>query len=329
MRKGFGIFWLLFFLYFIFAHPAIIYYNTEFRNTNLDLVNPNFALFNLALSFMLWAAVFTIAIWLILRYTVVAKRNLKKLLNTGKRLQGEIVEVKPLKSAHAKFKTQTIVLKLANLAGETIWHSMSFTDTKPEENRYQVGKMCYLRVDPKFETSPYVVLEESLVSVSWFLMVVWCMFLAAVLYYFTFSYDLENGGFGWRFLSTWHPLVVIPACIIFFPGIIFLILRYVVFKKMNIGPEATVLKFKGKRALASIGQIEQTGTSINDQPEVRFHVQFHDAHGNLHTPTIKKIVSLIDLGTIKNSKEKMLFYDPENPKRVVFEEDLMNERNIV
>jgi len=329
MRKGFGIFWLLFFLYFIFAHPAIIYYNSEFRNTNLDHVDPNTALFNLAISFILWTAVFTIAIWLIIRYCFIAKKNIKKLANVGKRLQGEIVEVKLLKSPNAKSESKTIVLKLANLEGETIWHRVSFTDNKPEQNRYQVGKTCYLRVDPTFKTSPYVVLEEGLVSINWFLIVVWCMFITVVFYYFTFSYDIENGGYGWRFLSISHPLVTIPACIIFFPGILFLIFRYIVFKKMNIGPEKTILKFKGKKALASIRNVEQTGTSINDQPEVRFHVQFYDAHGNLHTPTIKKIVSLMDLGTIKNSKEKMLFYDPENPKRVAFEEDLMNEQNIL
>jgi len=207
------------------------------------------------------------------------------------------------------------------LEGETIRHTMSFTDSKPHENRYQVGKVLYLRVDEDFKHKPYVALEESFSRINGWVFLLWAAFLGAVLYYFQFSYTLESAGYGWRFLTFWHPLIIVPLCALFFPGVIFAFLKFLIFKKMNIGKEATVLKFKGKKTLAKILDAQQTGTQINDQPEVRFNIQYTNQHGQAVVTKITKIVSLIDVGSVKAVHEKEIFYDPNNPKNVAFVED--------
>jgi len=96
-------------------------------------------------------------------------------------------------------------------------------------------------------------------------------------------------------------------------------------KKMNMGGKVEFLKFKGKRALASITRVEQTGTMINDQPEIRFHVEFLDGAGRNVSAQIKKIVSLIDVAQVRSQKEAFVFYDPNNTQTVAFEEDISKQ----
>ncbi len=322
MSKGFAFFWVIFIGYFIFVHPAIIYYGTGYENVDLSNVSPNTAFAMLALSGALWFTVGALSLWILLRYTYFAKRNMRSLQRDGMRLQAKVVEVKEMKTGNSKSVLKTLVLELLNLQGETIQHSMSFTDSKPELQRYRVGSICYLRVDPSFGKIPSVVLEDGIGKVNVVLPLVWILFVASALYYFWFSYQLESAGYGWRFLSLWHPLVIIPACCLFFPGIIFGLIKFVFMKKMNLGSERTILRFKGKKALASITRAEQTGTLINDQPEIRFQVEFLDVAGKKVSGEIKKIVSLIDVAQVRGQKRAFVFYDPSNPQFVAFEEDI-------
>lgn len=322
MLRGFSFFWTIFIGYFIFVHPAIIYYSTGYENVDLSTVSPNTALAMLALSGTLWFIVGGLSLWILLRYTYFALRNIRILLRDGVRLRSKVVSVTLLKGASSKSVPKTIVLELVNLEGETIRHSMSFNDSKPEQERYKVGSICYLRVDPSFTKLPSVLLEESFVKVNWVLPLVWLLFVASAIYYFQFSYQLESAGYGWRFLSFWHPLIIIPACCIFFPGVIFGLIKFVFMKKMNMGREMEFLKFNGKKVLASITGVEQTGTLINDQPEIRFHVEFLDGAGRKVSAQIKKIVSLIDVAQVRSQKEAFVFYDPSNPQSVAFEQDI-------
>lgn len=325
MLRGFSFFWIIFIGYFIFVHPAIIYYSTGYESVDLSTVSPNTALSMLALSVTLWLIVGCLSLWVLLRYTYFAQRNIRILLRDGVRLRTKVVGVTLLKGASSKSVPKTIVLELVNLEGETIRHSMSFNDSKPEQQRYQVGSICYLRVDPSFTKRPSVLLEESLVKINWSLPLVWLLFVASAIYYFQFSYDLESAGYGWRFLSFWHPLIIIPACCLFFPGILYGLIKFVFMKKMNMGGKVEFLKFKGKRALASITRVEQTGTMINDQPEIRFHVEFLDGAGRNVSAQIKKIVSLIDVAQVRSQKEAFVFYDPNNTQTVAFEEDISKQ----
>ncbi|WP_437919468.1 hypothetical protein [Sphingobacterium sp. LRF_L2] len=322
MGKFFVWFWIVFCLYFIFAHPAIIYYAGAPENDYLAAVDPVVALTYLGISFTLWTIVFVLSFWIILKYTVFLKRNRKKLMEEGRRLKGEIIEEKILRSSRKGPSLKKIILAINNLQGEAITHTFTFTDTKPDDRRYEKGKICYLRVDDSFKKMPFVVLEGSYGKIRWSFFLWWILFLAAVISYFLFAYATENSGFGWRFLTFWHPLIIIPCCILFFSGLIFTVFKFLVFKKMNIRSQDK-LKFNGKKTTATILDVQQTGTYINDQPELRFTIQFFDYMGEKVLTKIDKIILLIDIARVQTEKEKDVFYDPSNPRDVAFADDMI------
>lgn len=322
MTKGFGIFWLVFILYFIFAHPAIIYYNTEFGNLNLAAASPSTAYLYLAISISLWSSALLISLWLILKFTVIAKRQLRELMRNGRRLSAQVVEVKLLHPRAGSTQRKRILFALENLQGEPIRHSIELLDTKPHENRYKVGKSCVLRVDDTFLRNPAIALEDSQAKINKLYFVLWVGFVAAVVYYFMFSYGLESQGYGWRFLTFWHPLISIPLFLLFFPGVLYIFFKCLILKKMHLGKDALVLKFKGKKTVSTIVSTEQTGTYINEQPELRYQVQYQDGTGTTQRAVIKKIVPLLDIAKKGQQHEAIIFYDPANPSHAAFEADI-------
>ncbi|WP_374163717.1 hypothetical protein [Arcticibacter sp. MXS-1] len=321
MKRFFALFWILFILYFIFAHPAIIYYHTDYSRGNLVEVNPSIAFFYLGLSVLLWGVVFLFTFFLLIKNSFVARGRMEKLMLEGKRLNARIVGVKPEGKQAPNETSRLLTLEFENLEGETVRHDLQVQDSESDEGRYATGKTVYLRLDESLKKAPYVVLEGSVGKVRPWYFLIWTLFLAAVLYYYNFSYDLENAGYGWRFMTLGHPLIVSPGCIVFFTAIVYLFLRFLIFPKMNIGRGTYVLKFKGRRARAKVTNVTQTGTYINEQPEVKFDVEF-EAGGQVRRSTITKIVPLVDIGLVKTESEKTVFYDPKEQTNVLFEEDV-------
>ena len=324
MRKFFGLFWLLFFLYFIFAHPAIIYYGSEYPNRYLAHENPITSLILLGMSLILWTGIFLVLLHIIYRYTLQSKWNINKINQKGKRLEARIVHASSSVVFQGNEAVKALDLTLRNFEQEPIQHKMEVRDSQPEQRRFMQGKTIHLRVDPTFTQQPYVIVEGTRGKVKLIFFILWLLLLGGVFYYYVFSYQLESNGYGWRFLSITHPLVSSALFLILFSGIFYLVFKFLIFKKMNIGVSSTALKFKGKRALAQILQRKQTGTYINEQPEVEFTVTYVDDRGMEQQAKIKKIVALIDLGAIHMQKEGMIFYDPQDKTNVLFEEDLNN-----
>lgn len=324
MRKFFGLFWLLFFLYFIFAHPAIIYYGSEYPNRYLEHENPTTSLVLLGISLVLWMGIVLVFLCMVYRYTLQRKWNINKINRTGKRLEARIVQASASTVFQGNEALKDVVLSLRNLEQESIQYRMEVRDSQPEKRRFMEGKTIHLRVDPTFTQQPYVIVEGSKGKVNVIFFVLWLLLVGGVSYYYVFSYQLENGGYGWRFLSITHPLVSSALFLILFGGIFYLVFKFLIFKKMNIGVWSTALKFKGKRAVAQILQLKQTGTYINEQPEVEFTVVYVDERGVEQQAKIKKIVPLIELGAIHTQKEGIIFYDPQDKTKVMFEADLNN-----
>lgn len=318
----FKYFWILLFFYFIFVHPAIIYYGTDFRYVNLSRVDPKESFVYLALSVALWSFIFGFSFYLLMKYSFIKQKNISQIIRNGVRLPARIIEVRPLKSFNKRIELKTISLEFDNLEGERVWQKIDINDSRPQENRFEMGKTLYLRVDENLKRSPFFVLEDIRTKINPIPYIVWIVFLSGVLYYYDYSYDLENAGYGWRFLSFSHPLISSAGFLIFFSGIFYLIFRFLIFKKLNIGKESVILKFRGLKAYAKIIQAEQTGTYINEQPEIQFDIEFTDYTGDMRRTKIRKIVSLVDLASVKLEREKEIFYDKKNPDSIMFEEDI-------
>lgn len=322
MRKFFGLFWLLFFLYFIFVHPAIIYYGSEYPNRYLEQENPTISLILLGISMVMWTGIFLVLLRIVYKYTLQSKWNIHTINNSGKRLEARIVQVSSSAVFQSNQAIKALVLSLRNLEQEPIQHKMEVRDSQPEQGRFREGRTIHLRVDPTFTQQPYVIVEGTKGKVKAIFFVLWLLLVGGVLYYYAFSYQLESNGFGWRFLSITHPLLSSALFLILFSGIFYLVFKFLIIKKMNMGVSSIALKFKGKRTLARIQQFRQTGTYINEQPEVEFIVVYVDDKGKEQQTKIKKIVSLIELGAFHTQKEGVIFYDPQDKTKVMFEADI-------
>lgn len=320
MKKGFIGFWGIFIGYFIFVHPCIIYYNTYHTSNNTE--NGKLALFYLGISFILWGIVLGSILWFILKNGILAQRNLAYINLNGRRIQALIKQSRILKE-HVSFISRQLILEMTNFSGETIHHTMMINDTRPKENRFETGKTIYLKVDAEFKKNPYLLLEGSTSKVNYGLLLIWLVFVGGAAFYYKYSYSTESGGLGWHFLELFHPLLVIPACFIFFTGVFYLIFRIFIMGN-NTGRELLELKFQGERTTAEIVRVRQTGTYINEQPQVEYTLEFTDKRGKKIHAQKKEIVSLLDIGKVSALKYREIMYLPNQPEKFVFYDEIIN-----
>lgn len=277
----------------------------------------------LLLSVILWGTV----LWLLFRRLVLTpfrqKKILEHVLDKGARVEGQILENK-IRGRRANGSVeQSILFSLRNFSGEEIVEAMDFVDIRPDERRFEVGKKVMLRIDEEMKRMPAVTLEESnpklrpaLIS----LYVLVCLAVAAaVAWYYVFSYQLQNNGSGWRFLVLYHPLVLCPAILLVshlgFGKLFDLLLK-------TTSPEnALELKYYGRRAEANVVSVAETGTYINEQPQIRFELKYNDYLGRTHAATLRRIVPLTQLN-LTQAKTLSIFYLDGKPERVALAEDV-------
>ncbi|MGV3761017.1 hypothetical protein [Parapedobacter sp.] len=145
----------------------------------------------------------------------------------------------------------------------------------------------------------------------------WLLLVGAVAGYYVFSYRYEHRGTGWRFLTYYHPLVICPITLwgtrwLFSGGLSGL---------FSDQSDLLRLKYCGYRAEARLLGATQTGTYINEQPQVRFELEYEDANGTTHRASFKKIVSLLAMDIVR-SETIPIFYLADQPQTVAFAADL-------
>jgi hypothetical protein len=321
--KGFwSYFWIIYMLFFAIPFPMLIYYNTEYGVIDAHGgTSPWLALTWLALSVILW----TILIqgwfrkWIVLPF--IMRGNILRLLKEGVRKDARVLISKELPAEGKDVVTRQITCSLQNFCGTEITEQLQVNDTKPELNRYEAGKTVSLMIDAKLKAVPHLTLDGVTVGMKAgriiMMCLAWLLVVAAIAGYYVYSYMLENHGRGWRFMAFYHPLVLCP--------LILLVSRIGLGKllKLFIGSPENVLQLKyyGLRTDAQIVSAEQTGTYINEQPQVRFELRYQDNLGKTHTASLKKIVPLLDLGMTKQESVPV-FYLKENPQQVVFASDI-------
>lgn len=314
MKKLLGFLPLLFSLYFVFVHPAIIYYSGAGRSQN------TYDLTFFYLSIGLWTLIFLISGYLIYRITFQMKSKLEYLLNSGQRIPAEIVRSKLLKSTKKEWEKRELLLTLKNLKGEDINHKLQILDSKPWQKRYEKGNRVYFRINPELKSSPALVLEGIQPKIQYIFFVVWFLFLLGVIGYYLYVYQWEGNHDNWNFMGPWHPILISAYCVLGFT-----LLFYLFFARFVLGipnRKQIQLKFKGRKTLAQIVNIAETGTRINNQPLVKFELEFTDHLGRLRHAEIRKVVSVVNLAAA-NQSYKTLFYLEEDPTKIAFEEDLL------
>lgn len=327
--KGFwSYFWIIYMLFFAIPFPMLLYYNTGYGEMEIGGgTNPWLALTYLALSVILWVILLQrwFRKWVLLPFLM--RKNILRLLKDGVRKDAVVKQRKDILSAAPGVISQEITVSLRNFSGTDISEQLVVHDTKPELRRYEVGKTIQLMIDDKLKAVPYLVPDGVEVSLKpgrlILLFGIWLAVAAAVVWYYGFSYVLENNGRGWRFLAFYHPLLLCPLIILCSIGGLGLLL-----KMLAGSPEEQLqLKYYGIRTEAAILSASQTGTYINEQPQIKFELSYKDNAGKTHQVSLKKIVSLLDLDSTKRAVVP-IFYLKEKPDQVIFASDLETETKI-
>lgn len=311
-------FWKLYMLFFAIPFPMIIYYPLSGMTSS---TKPWWAMMLLIISFVLWSVVLIKLYKQWVAYPIKAKSTIESLLREGSIKNAEILSVRKVKSRKEEMNELELRTRMLNFSGTPILVDLHISDSQPYQRRYEVGKSLRLRIDKDLKGHPYLVPEGSQITLEtgrlMWCIAAWLFVVALIIGYYIFSYQLENKGTGWRFLTFWHPLIICPLSVLF---LFFGILGFI--GKFNGLPKDTLrVKFHGKNAVATIIRAEQTGTYINEQPQVRFELEYLDAKGQAHQVSLKKIVNLLDVG-ITREKTIPIFYLEDDPQQVAFASDM-------
>lgn len=323
MRRGFGIFWLLFMLFYAIPFPMLLYYNIKSEDPpNLTETSPWLALGILALSVILWLIVLVGYFYKWVLSNFIAKRNIERLKTKGIKRKAEIIASTKISKANSSYDTYELKLSFRNLVDTEIIQKMGVNDTKPLERRFETGKRVDLLIDKDLKHIPYFILANSKATIKTLIVVLvflgWLAVAGLIIGYYIYSYQTENGGMGWRFITFWHPLVICPAVLILYRGILKLIFNSIGGGKLD---DAMLIKFKGIRTTAKLISASQTGMYINEQPMIRFQLEYLDHQRHTRRADIKKIVDLLDLNSVKQETME-IFYLKDNPERIAFATDL-------
>jgi hypothetical protein len=324
MKRGVLIFWTIYSLFFAIPFPMIIYYSTG----NLDDIkslterNPWLSLGFLAASIIMWFVVLVVFYqkWVLNVFT--SKKNIEHLKKEGEPREARILSVNKLSPAVAEMDTYELRLSFKNLVGTEIVQKTGVNDSKPFERRYEVGKKVGLLIDKEMKRIPYFIFAGTEIRINKGVVLLrslgWLALVAVLAGYYIYAYQSESHGMGWRFMSFGHPLIVCALILLFYRILVDLVVNKLGGDYKDNTP---LIKFKGLKANARLISASQTGTYINEQPMIRFELEYTDDQQQKHNGNIKKIVNLLDLNSIKVEYME-IFYLKSDPKRIAFASDL-------
>lgn len=324
--KKIGIsFWTIYTLGFTVALPTFLYYNAE------DLPNAGpmpgqsaaTSFLYLGLGTLLWLIIIWLSARFLLNRVFFDKRKLLHAVKAGQPVIARILE-KRVCNVIGSMEGLVLRLSFINLSGATIEADYELNDSRPPERRYEPGSSLEMRAynDGK---QVYLLPAGIQVSVRAFVVVAYIflflLILTVAVGYLLLSYRWESQGYGWRFLKLWHPWILVPAINL---GTVFvgsLFLKFI--GRLTSGNTGQPLRWAlyGIRTKASVLRYEQTGTMVNDQPQIRFELVFTDQKGVRQQVQHKEIVSLVDLHHL-HAGERDIVYLPENPREIMFYENI-------
>jgi hypothetical protein len=326
MKKNFAIaFGALYMLFFAIPFPMLIYYsvNSEFDVTTLKDSNPWLALSILAVSVILWLLVLTgyFRKWILQIY--ISKRNIEQLKSKGIAREAKILNAVKTSKPDAKYNTYELELSFKNLADTEITNKTAITDTKPHQRRFETGKKLSLILDRDAKKVPLFIIATTEAGINILkvagIVAGWLLLVITVMGYYIYSYKTESYGMGWRFISFGHPLIVCPLVLLFFRYL----LRFIYSKLTGLNEDSSLIKFKGVKTRAKLLKASQTGTYINEQPMIRFELEYTDNKHHVYRNSLKKVIGLLELDITKQEQIE-IFYLPENPNQIAFASDLKN-----
>ncbi len=239
------------------------------------------------------------------------------LQRNGKHVDAEVTKVVSRKRTESGNYLTEIEISFPNLVGTMITTSMEFEDTKPEQKRYEVGKKFALKLNTQkpVDGLPWINAEGEIHQnkpISRWLFAFSFVYAIAT---FIGHYTLFSDGQGWRFITLLHPWVATP-----FIGLGMMGATSRIEKKLkgrnsssgNYNLEFELLLY-GVETQGKITKSSQTGTYINEQPEMVYTVSFTDRKGETHFIDQKEVVLLNEMKNYQPGDVRVL-YLPSDPK---------------
>ncbi|MDR6547776.1 hypothetical protein J2810_003862 [Chryseobacterium rhizosphaerae] len=306
------VFWGAFLFFFCVPFPILIYMVTEEVATgprNSLAVSYGY----LGLSLLLWGYILVFFINTLFIKTFKQRNTIHSILRNGIPREAKVMRYQLLKYfPKTNMNAIQIVLSFPNLRNTMIEHEMMFHDSKPQEKRFDVGNHVKVLLNPNVSQEPYFILSDQKVSFNASGMVLRIVFIILLIAYiiglYSYFYRRESFDFGWQFLTFMHPII--------FSGVMTLI--YVLVFQLIIGKffknkkEERIL-FVGRSAEAQIISVNQTGLTVNDQPQIMFQVSFKDFRGKEHIAVYKKVIRLLDLSSVPKQGAVEILYDENDP----------------
>lgn len=314
-------FWTLYTLGFTIALPTFLYYNINFGEPPGE--SAAMAFLYLGLGILIWMVALLLYGRFFIKQVFTDKRRLETAAKEGLTILAKVTD---RIQAGAYRDTTVLDLKLAfrNLAGVMVEMPYQLNDSKPHENRYQIGNTIEMSVSLDGRNSILIPKNIQIIHNKGILLIysfIFLLLLAAAVIYPVFSYQMESQGSGWRFLTFYHPWILVPIINI---AVFWLIEKFFSYIGRVSGDSGQPLRMilYGIKTTGNILNYSQTGMYINEQPRVQFEIEYTDHQGIKRKTAYKKIVSLLDLHKISIGPKEIM-YLPNKPENIVFYEDLI------
>lgn len=315
--KAYLWFWGAFLLFFALPFPCILYFGTSWPVQLADRSVPWLALLLLALSLALWLALLLAFLHYLLLGPPRALYRVRSILADGEP-RDALIEQAEQTGVHVRgFAQWTLQLGFQNLSGTPISEQMLVVDSKPQLQRFVAGKRIEVRLSREPGVSPNVVLvgaQPELDAASlWRRGVGAVIGIVAVASAYVFAYRLQSEGLGWTFLSLGHPLLVCPLVLCGYALGLRLLGRL-----LQADARGDALKYRGIGVDAKVLKLRQTGTYLNEQPQVEFQLEYTDREGGVQQVSVRRFIPLIELANLPREQVTLL-YDPEDRRNVRLE----------
>ena len=263
-----------------------------------------------------------VILWLVQTYAISKFITIpRKLARQHKRVQrkGKSVQAEVLASSHDGLiddePSKKILLSFTNLVGSQVKTYIHLVDTKEHEKRFEPGKEITIKLNQNSFEPPFTVGkgEYETSPRPW----IWLWLIFNLLYmvgFFVFSYYLQSDGFGWRFLNPFSPWLWAPVLGIFIINFLLktfgsqdIITEFYPLQSFRSNKDFGELLLYGKTTQGEIVNFSQTGTYINEQPQVRFDVHFLNDWGDLLSKKFKQTIPLTALHELKKGEAEVIY----------------------
>lgn len=245
----------------------------------------------------------------------------------GMPVQGTITASQYLGKASSRgFRLIRITVAFANFVGTLITEQFRFVDTKPYQNRFEVGKTIRLSLNDQAISSNRVTLADQTIKIKRKTLAIY-LILWSTSVYLLYHYIAQP--LWTKAHQDIHQLIpmfdsLAPALLVYiFSGT--LVLIYFIFKLIDVAlgkrPKGD-FKYYGLQASAHINGYAKTGTRVNDNPMVKFDFTFTTNTGETIHSSDTQLIDELAIGRIHEIKQKEVMYLADAPQKAVFADNL-------